>query len=302
MADNHMNNSNQMNSIENARKYGTKLWKKKVRKFFNNKLAVFGLTVVLIFVILMVGAPLFTKWDPNEPNFKAKLLGPTAEHYFGTDSLGRDLFARILYGGRTSVLIAVVSSLIGSTIGTILGAIGGYFEGFVDKLLVRISEIVSCFPQLILVLIVVAFIGPGTWNLILIFSITGWTGTFRMVRSEFIARKEETYVKVCEAFGMSHVKIMFSQILPAVLTTVIVTVTINIPGYVMQEAGLSFLGFGVPMNTPTWGTMLNAAKASNILINNPHCWLVPGIAICLFVLAVNFFGDGLRDVMDPRQQ
>ena len=290
------------NSIENARKYGTKLWKKKIRKFFNNKLAVFGLVVVVVFVGMMIAAPLITKWDPLEPNFGAKLQGPSKEHLLGTDSLGRDLFSRILYGGRTSVLIAVVSSLIGSAIGTVLGAIGGYFEGIVDKTLVRLQEIVSCFPQLILVLIVVAIVGPGTWNLILIFAVTGWTGCFRLVRSEFIARKEETYVKVCEAFGMSNVKIMFSQILPSVLTTVIVQLTMNIPGYVMQEAGLSFLGFGVPMTTPTWGTMLNASKASNILINYPYCWLVPGLAICLFVLAVNFFGDGLRDVMDPRQQ
>lgn len=296
------NNMNTANKIENARKLGTKLWKKKIRKFFNNRLAVFGLLVIVAFVALMIFAPAVTPWDPLEPNFKAKLAKPGGEHLLGCDSLGRDLFARILYGGRTSVLIAVVSSLIGSTIGTILGAIGGYFEGFTDKILVRIQEVVSCFPQLILVLIVVAFIGPGTWNLILIFALTGWTGCFRLVRSEFIARKEETYVKVCEAFGMSNLKIMFSQILPSVLTTVIVQLTMNIPGYVMQEAGLSFLGFGVPMTIPTWGTMLNAAKAPNILLNYPHCWLVPGIAICLFVLAVNFFGDGLRDVMDPRQQ
>ena len=296
------NNNNTASNIANARKLGTRLWKKKVRKFLNNKLAVFGLVVILVFLVMMIFAPVLTPWDPLKPNFKAKLVKPGGEHIFGTDSMGRDLFSRILYGGRTSVLIAVVSSLIGSTIGTILGAIGGYFEGFVDKLLVRIQEVVSCFPQLILVLIVVAFIGPGTWNLILIFAFTGWTGCFRLVRSEFIARKEETYVKVCEAFGMSNVKIMFSQILPSVLTTVIVQLTMNIPGYVMQEAGLSFLGFGVPMTVPTWGTMLNAAKASSILLNNPHCWLVPGLAICLFVLAVNFFGDGLRDVMDPRQQ
>ena len=297
-----MENNNKTNTIENARKYGTKLWKKKVRKFLNNKLAVFGLSVVLIYILLMVLSPVITPWDPLEPNFKVKLAGPSAEHLLGCDSLGRDLFSRVLYGGRTSVLIAVISSLIGSAIGTVLGAIGGYFGGIFDKLLVRLQEIVSCFPQLILVLIVVAFIGTGTWNLIIIFALTGWTGCFRLVRSEFIARKEETYVKVCEAFGMSSVKIMFSQILPAVLTTVIVQLTMNIPGYVMQEAGLSFLGFGVPMTVPTWGTMLNAAKATNILINYPHCWLVPGAAICLFVLAVNFFGDGLRDVMDPRQQ
>lgn len=288
--------------IEDARKYGTQLWKKKVRKFFNNKLAVLGLGIILIYLILMIGAPLFTQYDPLAPNIKAKFAGVSLDHPFGTDSLGRDLFARVLYGGRTSVLIAVVSSLIGSAIGTVLGAVGGYFGGLLDKALVRLQEIVSCFPQLILVLIVVAFIGPGTWNLIIVFAFTGWCGCFRLVRSEYIARKEETYIKVCEAFGMSNAKIMFSQILPAVLTTVIVQLTMNIPGYVIQEAGLSFLGFGVPMTTPTWGTMLNAAKSTDILMNHPQCWLVPGLAIGLFVLAVNFFGDGLRDVMDPRQQ
>lgn len=296
------NEMNTATSIDNARKYGTKLWKKKIRKFMNNRLAVFGLAVILIFVVCMILAPVLTPWDPLEPNFKAKFATPNGEHIFGTDSLGRDLFSRILYGGRISVLIALSSAFIGSTIGTVLGAIGGYFGGIVDKALVRIQEVVSCFPQLILVLIVVAFVGPGTWNLILIFAITGWTGCFRLVRSEFIARKEETYIKVCEAFGMSDLKIMFSQILPSVLTTVIVQLTMNIPGYVMQEAGLSFLGFGVEMTTPTWGTMLNAAKSASVIINNPHCWIVPGAAICLFVLAVNFFGDGLRDVMDPRQQ
>lgn len=302
MDNTNVNTSSAASNLTDARKMGTKLWKKKIRKFFNNKLAVLGLVIILIFVFMMVFAPSIAKYDPLQPDFKSKLAAPNSEHIFGCDSMGRDLFSRILYGGRTSVLIAVVSALIGSTIGTILGAIGGYFEGFVDKALVRLQEIVSCFPQLILVLIVVAFIGPGTWNLILIFALTGWTGCFRLVRSEFQARKQETYVKVCEAFGMSNRKIMFSQILPSVLTTVIVQFTMNIPGYVMSEAGLSFLGFGVPMTVPTWGTMLNAAKATTVLVNSPHCWIVPGAAISLFVLAVNFFGDGLRDVMDPRQQ
>ena len=157
-------------------------------------------------------------------------------------------------------------------------------------------------PELIVVLIVMAFIGSGTFNLILIFVITGWTGTFRLVRADFIAKKEETYVEACRAFGMSRFKIIFGQILPSVMTTVIIQITMNIPGYVMTEASLSFLGFGVPASTATWGTMLNAAKSTKILLYNPHVWIVPAVAICLFVLAVNFLGDGLRDVMDPKQQ
>ncbi len=285
-----------------ARKFGTKLWKKRIRKFFKNKLAVFGFVVILIFFVCSFFAPLISQYDPLEPDFKNILSKPAKNHFFGTDNMGRDLFTRILYGGRTSMLIALASSLIGSGIGMTIGAIVGFLGGVIDKLFVRISEIVCCIPQLILVLVVMAFIGPGTFNLILIFAITGWTGTFRLVRAEYITRREETYVKVCEAFGMSKVKIMFNQILPSVLTIVIVQVTMNIPGYVMSEASLSFLGFGVPMSVPTWGTMLNAAKSSKVILYNPNVWIVPGLAICLFVLAVNFFGDGLRDVMDPRQQ
>lgn len=293
---------NDFSQFSKAKRFGTKLWRKRIRKFLNNKLAVFGFAVILLFFIFSAFAPLIAKHDPLEPNFKEALSKPTKVHIFGTDNMGRDLFTRILYGGRTSMFIAIASSLIGSGIGLMLGAVGGFIGGIIDKLLVRISEIVCCIPQLILVLVVMAFIGAGTFNLILIFAITGWTGTFRLVRAEYISRKEETYVKVCEAFGMSRAKIMFNQILPSVLTIVIVQITMNIPGYVMSEASLSFLGFGVPMSVPTWGTMLNAAKSPNVILYNPSVWIVPGLAICLFVLAVNFFGDGLRDVMDPRQQ
>jgi len=285
-----------------AKKAGTKLWKKRIKKFFNNKLAVFGFTVIFLFFICSAFAPLITNYDPLEPNFKATLSNPSKEHFFGTDNMGRDLFTRILYGGRASMLIAVTSSLLGSGIGLIIGAVGGFYGGLIDKLFVRISEIMCCIPQLILVLVVMAFIGPGMFNLIFIFALTGWTGTFRLVRAEYIAKKEETYVKVCEAFGMSKAKIMFNQILPSVLTIVIVQITMNIPGYVMSEASLSFLGFGVPMSVPTWGTMLNAAKSAKVILYNPAVWIAPGMAISLFVLAVNFFGDGLRDVMDPKQQ
>jgi peptide/nickel transport system permease protein len=289
-------------SISSYKKTGTKLWKKRLRRFANNKLALFGSIIVAIFVIAVLAAPLLTQYGPLEPDFGNNFASPSLDHPFGTDSMGRDMLARILYGGRVSILIAVSSSACGCIIGMILGAIGGYFGGLLDKFLVRLSELFMSFPQLILVMVVMAFIGPGTFNLILIFAITGWTGTFRLVRAEYIARKEETYVQVCDAFGMNKAAIMFKQIMPSVLTLVMIQFTMGIPGYVMSEAGLSFLGFGVPMTTPTWGTMLNAAKSIKIILYNSNVWLTPGLAISLFVLAVNFFGDGLRDAMDPRQQ
>lgn len=288
--------------LQKAKSQSTKLWKKRIRKFVNNKLAMLGLIIIAIFLFCILAAPIITPYDPQKPDFGSKLEGPSREHIFGTDSMGRDLFTRIVYGGQTSILIAVSSALLGSCLGVLLGAIGGYFGGILDWILIRISEIFMSFPQMLLVMIVMAFTGPGVFNLIIIFMFTGWTGAFRLVRAEYIARREETYIKVCEAFGMSKTAIMFKQILPSVLNTVIVQFTMNIPSYVISEAGLSFLGFGVPMSTPTWGTMLNAAKSIKIILYNPNVWIVPGIAICLFVLAVNFFGDGLRDVLDPRQK
>ena len=155
---------------------------------------------------------------------------------------------------------------------------------------------------MILILILGAVFGKGVGNLLFIFAITGWMTTFRMVRNEFIVLKGETYVQVCEAFGMSKAAIMFKQILPNVLSPVIVAMTVNVATFILSEAGLSFIGIGVPSSTPTWGNILNAAKSMDVLANYWWLWLVPGLVITIFVLAVNFFGDGLRDVLDPKQQ
>lgn len=285
-----------------ARKAGTNLWKKRVRHFLNNRLAFIGLLIIILILAAVLAAPLITSYDPLQPDFGNKMVRPCLQHPLGTDSMGRDMLSRLLYGGRTSLLIAVSSAVFSSMIGIFLGAIGGYYGGWIDKALVRISEIFMSFPQLILVMIVRVFIGVGTFNLIIIFALTGWVGTFRLVRGEYIKIKEETYIKVCESFGMGQLHIMFRQILPSVLSTAVVQFTINVPWYVMAEASLSFLGFGVPMSVPTWGTMLNAAKSISVIINSPHAWIVPCIAICSVVLAINFFGDGLRDIMDPKQQ
>lgn len=281
---------------------GTKLWKKNLRKFCNNRLAVIGFSFFLLITLACIAAPLLTGFDPTKPNFAAKTLAPCAEHLLGTDKLGRDIFARVLYGGRVSILVGVVGALSGSIIGVILGSIAGYFGGKVDTLLVRISEIFQTFPNMILILLMVAILGQGLNNLLIVFSLTGWMTTFRMVRNEFMALREETYVKVCEAFGMSKSSIMFKQILPNVLSPVIVATTVNVAHFILSEAGLSFIGVGVPSSTPTWGNILNAAKSLEVIANYWWLWLVPGMVISVFVLAVNFFGDGLRDVLDPRQQ
>lgn len=288
--------------MELNKSHSSSLLKRNVRKFVRNKLAMLGLIVVLVIVFMCVAAPLLTEYEPSKPDFKAQTEAPSAEHLLGTDKLGRDVFSRVLYGGRISILIGVTGAFFGSAIGVILGSIAGYFGGWIDSLLIRISEVFQTFPEMILILILGAIVGQGVGNLLFIFAITGWMTTFRMVRNEFMSLKGETYVKVCEAFGMSKSNIMFKQILPNVLSPVIVSTTVNIAGFILSEAGLSFLGVGVPSDIPTWGNILNAAKSIEVVANYWWLWAIPGAVITVFVLAVNFFGDGLRDVLDPKQQ
>lgn len=284
------------------RNASSSLMKRNLRKFLNNRLAMIGLAFVLLIVLMSVFAPLLTKYDPHKIDFGSRTVPPSSEHLMGTDRLGRDVFSRVLYGGRISILVGVVGALSGSLIGTLLGGIAGYFRGRVDWLLVRISELFQTFPQMVLILLMVAILGQGLQNLLIIFSLTGWMTTFRLVRNEFLSLREETYVKVCEAFGMSKASIMFGQILPNVMSPVIIATTVNIAGFILQEAGLSFLGIGVPSSVPTWGNILNAAKSVEVVSNYWWLWAVPGITISVFVLAINFLGDGLRDVLDPKQQ
>lgn len=278
------------------------LMRKNMRKLLNNRLAMLGAIIVLLYLILCIFAPVFTRESPIDPNFSGKEIAPNGQHIFGTDQLGRDQFSRILYGGRASIFIGVFCSVIGSLIGMVLGAIAGYFGGWIDAGLIRLSEIFLTFPQMILVMLLVTMLGQNLTNLILVFSLTGWMTVFRVVRNEFLSLKEETYVKACEAFGMKKSAIMFKQILPNIISPIIVATTVNIAGYILSEAGLSFLGVGVPSSTPTWGNMLNSAKSIHIIDTYWWYWVIPGLAISIFVLAINFFGDGLRDVLDPKQQ
>lgn len=298
-----MSNPNAAASIKEQNKSAvSSLLKKNVRKFLNNKLAVFGLVVVVIMTLAcIIGAIMGVDYaTPDLTNMKA---APEAGHIFGTDTIGRDLLARVLIGGCYSILIGVFCAVLSSVIGAALGVIAGYFGGWVDGVIVRISEIFQAFPQLVLVMMLVAILNQrGLGNLLFIFVVTGWMTTFRMVRNEFMSLKNETYVKVCEAFGMKRSNIMFKQILPNVMSPIIVSTTTNVAFFILQEASLSFIGLGVADSTPTWGNILNAAKSVSVVTNQWWIWVFPGLAISLFVLAINFFGDGLRDVLDPKQQ
>ena len=200
-----------------------------------------------------------------------------------------------------SIFIGVVAALVGASLGVILGGVAGYFGGKIDALLVRFSEIMLTFPSMILILILISFMGQGVWNLILIFAVTGWMTPFRVIRGEFLALREETYVEVCKSFGISDWAIAFKHILPNAISPIIAATPMNVASYILSEAGLSYLGVGVPAQTPTWGNILNAAKSIDVISNYWWLWVAPGVMICIFVLGINFLGDGLRDVLDPKQ-
>lgn len=287
---------------EKNKSAASSLLRKNIRKFLNNKLAVFGLVVVVIMTVACI-LGVILQVDYQTPDIPMMKSPPGAEHIFGTDTIGRDIFARVLFGGSYSILIGVFCAVLSSVIGAALGAVAGYFGGKTDAVIVRISEIFQAFPQLVLVMMLVAILNQrGLGNLLFIFVITGWMTTFRMVRNEFMSIKNETYVKVCEAFGMSRSNIMFKQVLPNVMSPIIVSTTTNVAYFILQEASLSFIGLGVADSTPTWGNILNAAKSVAVVTDQWWIWVFPGLAITLFVLAINFFGDGLRDVLDAKQQ
>ena len=278
------------------------LARRNVQKFFSNRMAVAGGIVLLLIILACACAPLLTSQDPNLIDVSQKGLPCSAEHPLGTDRVGRDVFARILYGGRMSIFIGVASAVGATLIGTILGCISGFYGGKVDKVLVYIGELFMVFPQYLLILLCVGLMGQSTKNLLIIFMGTGWAGMMRIVRGRILSLKQEPFVESCRANGIGGISIMFHHLLPNTMGPVIVNTTLQVAGYILSEASLSFLGMGVPDTVVTWGNIINAAKRLDIIQTMPVLWLAPGIAICLFVLGINFFGDGLRDVLDPAAQ
>lgn len=283
-----------------TKKPKSSLAKRSLQKFVSNKLAMVGGIIALIMILASIFAPLLASHDPNAIDMTSLNQAPGNGHLFGTDSTGRDLYSRLLFGGRISIMIGVLSALTTSIIGTIFGLIAGYYGGWVDTLLIRISEVLQSFPMIILVMVLVTILGPSVGNMILVFTLVGWMTVFRIVRNEVLRLREETYVAVNKAFGIKDMAIIFRDILPNTLSPIIVATTINIAYFILQETGLSFLGLGVPTNVPTWGTIINAAKSITVIQMYKWQWIIPGLVISLFVMSVNFLGDGLRDALDPR--
>ena len=273
-----------------------------LRKMMSNRLAMFGLFIFSAILLASIFAPLLTVYDPLKVDLRSMLQPPSAEHVFGTDRTGRDVFARILYGGRVSILVGLGSALLAAVVGVGIRTYTGSRGGWMDIVVLRASEIFMAFPQIILVLLLVSIAGQSLINLIVIFVITGWAPMYRMARARVLSLREEEYVQALKSFGVPAATICYKHILPNALGPIVVNITLSTAMFILAEAGLSFLGLGVPLSIPTWGNILNVAQDLRVLQNNWWLWLPVGCVISLFVLSVNFIGDGLRDSTDPTLQ
>lgn len=258
-----------------------------------------GLLVLAVFVIA-VFAPLIAPYDPSKIDVKNILVGPSSQHLFGTDDLGRDVLSRMIWGSRVSLEVGFVAIGIATIIGILLGAISGFYGGYIDSAIMRAVDIMLSIPTIFLILAVVAILEPSIFNIMVVIGLTSWTEPARLVRAEFISIKEREFVTAARALGASDSRIIFRHILPNGLSPILVSATMGIGGAILIESALSFLGLGVQPPTPSWGSLLSSGK-DNIEI---AWWLsaFPGLAILITVLGYNLLGEGIRDALDPRQR
>lgn len=271
------------------------------RLLVRNPLALAGLALIAIFLLCAVFGPVMAPQDPARIDLPSRLQGPSAQHLFGTDELGRDICSRILYGARISMMVGVTVVAGSLGIGMVVGSLAGYVGGWLDRMLnVIVMNAFMSFPGILLAIAFVAFLGPGLWNLILALVIGGWVGYARLVRAQVLSAREREYVEAARALGASDWRILVRHILPNIMQPVIVQAAIGMAGAILAEGTMSFLGLGVPPPVPSWGAMLNDGRSH--LFDAPHVILFPAAAVMLAVLAFNFVGDALRDLLDPRSR
>jgi len=264
-----------------------------------NPLAAVGAVLIVIFVLFAIFAPWIAPQDPASIHLAIRLQGPSEAHWFGTDELGRDIFSRIIYGARISMLVGSCVVAASLALGLIIGSIAGYYGGGIDRFVnVVVMNAFLSFPGILLAIAFVAFRGPGIFNLVLALSLGGWVGYARLVRGQVLAAREREFVEAARALGAGDVRIVVHHILPNIIQPVIVQAAIGMAGAILAEATMSFLGLGVPPPTASWGTMLNDGRAH--LFDAPHLVIFPALAVMLAVLSFNFIGDALRDYLDPR--
>src|SRR5271157_3808828 len=267
----------------------------------HNLLSTAGAVMIAAFVLCAIFAPWIAPQYPAYIDLASRLMPPSTAHWFGTDELGRDILSRVIYGARISMLVGTCVVATSLTLGLIFGSMAGYYGGFLDRFLnVVVMNAFMSFPGILLAIAFVAFLGPGLFNLVLALSIGGWVGYARLVRAQVLAVREREFVEAARALGASDSRIIVRHILPNIIQPVIVQAAIGMAGAILAEATMSFLGLGVPPPTATWGAMLNDARSH--LFDAPHLVLFPAVTVMFAVLAFNFIGDALRDLLDPRSR
>ena len=285
---------------------GAPAWRRAQRSLVRARWPIIALLILGVVVFLAIFGPQIAPKDPNRLTLVARLKPPMeenqqgkVEYILGTDSLGRDVLSRLIYGARISLLVGLVAVGIGGTIGTLLGLVAGFYGGRVDNVIMRLADIQLAFPFILLAIMVLVVLGAGVLNLVLVLGIGQWVTYARIARGETISQREKEYVEAARSIGASNTRIMFRGILPNILAPLIVIASFNVASVILAEASLSFLGLGVPPTVPTWGGML-AESRDQLLANRWWLAVFPGVAIMLTVLSLNILGDWLRDFLDPR--
>lgn len=274
------------------------LWQQTVARIFETPAAKVGLVLLIVILILCLGAPLFTKYSVDDMDLLNMHATPSKEHLLGCDNMGRDIWTRILYGGRISIALGILGSLFAAVGGTVVGLISGYFGGHVDNLIMRFMDVWTAIPGMLLCMLVSAALGNGFFNTIIALGVGAIPNGARMTRGQVLTERTKEYLEAAESINCTKSSIMFGHLLPNVLSPTIVGTTMGIGGTIMQAASLSYIGLGVDPLTPEWGAMLSAAR--DFFTKYPHEMLFPGLAIGLFVFSINLMGDGLRDALDPK--
>ncbi|MGF0471793.1 nickel transporter permease [Lysinibacillus fusiformis] len=275
-------------------------WLEGWRSFKKSKVSLVGAGIVIFFVLLAVIGPFIAPQGINEQDLTKRLLAPSADHWFGTDDFGRDIFSRIIHGARISLWVGFFSVILSVIIGSLLGIIAGYYGKWIDTIISRIFDIMLAFPSMLLAIAVVSVLGPSLQNALIAIAIINIPNFGRLIRSKVLSVKEEEYIVAAKAIGMRDSRILFSHILPNSITPIIVQGTLAIATAIIEAAALGFLGLGAQAPAPEWGKML--ADARKFLLNAPWTMIFPGLAIMLTVLGFNLMGDGLRDALDPKMK
>ena len=289
-----------MNDIEvqKAKQRKREARRKFFRAFFSRKVVIIGVVGTLFFIFCAVFAPVLSSYNPNKTSFSESLQDPSATHILGTDTLGRDLFTRLLYGARVSLIVGVLAVVVSFIIGTFIGMLAGYYGGIVDHLVMRACEVIRAIPQIALTMLLLAMFGSSMLTMAIILGFSGVPGYIRMMRAQVMKEREADYIMASKLLGMKALPLMYIHLLPNCISPVLVMMTQQVGGTIMMESGLSFLGIGIRVPQASWGSMVNDGRS--YLLDHPYLAIAPGACVAALVISLNLLGDGIRDALDPR--